>query len=126
MVLNSILHAENRLGRPVFIRDVLDSMKTKYYFAIMGMLVWLMIQDIYRNDELLSDNELSIYSVRPEMQDSPSNPTGFELYSDRIKRIYASYELDQRLRIIPGPETKTVNFNQLKEILISKDLARNE
>jgi hypothetical protein len=67
MVYNSIVHAENRLNRPVYIRDVLDSMKAKYYFAMVGILAWLMIQDIYRNDELLSDNELSTYSIRTEM-----------------------------------------------------------
>jgi hypothetical protein len=40
--------------------------------------------------------------------------------------MFNTYELDNRMRLIPGPETATVNFNELKAILMSKDLSRNE
>ena len=40
--------------------------------------------------------------------------------------MYGTYLLDQRLKIVPGPETKTVNFNWLKNLLLSKDLWRND
>ena len=43
MVINSVVHAENRLGRPVFIRDIIDSMKAIYYFALSGSFVWLIV-----------------------------------------------------------------------------------
>ena len=33
--------------------------------------------------------------------------------------------LDEALRIRPGPETPRVNFVNLKELLLSTDLARN-
>jgi hypothetical protein len=59
------------------------------------------------------------------MQDSQTNPTGYELFSDRIKRMYSTYQLNHRLVLLPGPETKTVNFTWLKELLQSKDLSRN-
>lgn len=110
MVINSVVHAENRLGRPVFIRDIIDSMKAIYYFAIPGTLIRILTFDFYRNDELLGDNELHTYTARQEMQDTPTNPTGYELFSDRIKRIYPNYILNNGLRIIAGPKTETVNF----------------
>ena len=58
------------------------------------------------------------------MQDRPENPTGFELFSDRMKRQYPSYVLDDELKLFPGPKTSVVNFNTLKEILLSTDLTR--
>lgn len=33
--------------------------------------------------------------------------------------------LDEVLKLVPGPETPTVNLQKLKDILLSKDLARN-
>jgi hypothetical protein len=60
------------------------------------------------------------------MQETETNKTGFELFSDRYYRQYPTYQLDDRLRVMPGPDTETVNFAKLKEILLSKDLSRNE
>ena len=40
-------------------------------------------------------------------------------------RLFPSYVLDDRLRIRPGPETPLINFTNLKELLLSTDLARN-
>jgi hypothetical protein len=60
------------------------------------------------------------------MQDCPTNKTGYELYSDLIHRVYPTYKLDDRLRLVPGPDTPTVNFSVLKELLLSKDLSRND
>ena len=42
-----------------------------------------------------------------------------------MHRIFPTYVFDERCRIRPGPDTQRVNFNSLKELLLSKDLARN-
>ena len=41
-------------------------------------------------------------------------------------RVYPTYKLDEKLRVRPGPESQRVNFVQLKQLLLSTDLARNE
>jgi len=46
--------------------------------------------------------------------------------SDRHVRKYPGYLLDERCRARPGPNTPTINFQQLKDILLSTDLSRNE
>ena len=43
-----------------------------------------------------------------------------------MARIYPGYEIDERCRVRPGPETETLNFTELKELLLSTDLTRNE
>ena len=87
--------------------------------------MWMVMHELFRNDELLADHESNLYSVRPEMQDTPTNPTGFELFSDRDEIKFPTYELGDNLRLIPGPDTPTVKFSWLKDLLLSKDLARN-
>ena len=47
-------------------------------------------------------------------KDSP-----FELCSDRIARMFPEYEVDLDGRFHPGPDTNTINFNTLKELLLS-------
>jgi hypothetical protein len=80
------------------------------------------LQELFRNDDLLADAEETAYSARPDMQDSPDNPTGFELFSDRVKRLFPTFTLTNALKLMPGSETPTVNFTHLKELLLSKDL----
>ena len=46
-------------------------------------------------------------------------------FSDRFTQTFPSYVLDDRIRIRPGPETPVTNFANLKELLLSKDVARN-
>jgi len=49
------------------------------------------------------------------------------LYSDRIETLYPGYKLtEDRLKIIPGPQTPVINLASLKELLLSKDLSRME
>ena len=90
------------------------------------MPVGLILINMVLDDQLLADSEGVTYSARPEMQNTPENPTEFELYSDRIERMFPSYALEDNLRIVPGPETPTVNFDWLKELLLSKDISRDE
>lgn len=59
------------------------------------------------------------------MQDKPENQTGFELYSDRVKRFWPKHVLDKQLKVFPGPDTPTVKLSQLQELLLSRDLERS-
>ena len=48
------------------------------------------------------------------------NETGFELCSDRLAKDLPHYDFDERGRVRPGADTHTVNFDYLKELLLSK------
>ena len=59
------------------------------------------------------------------MQHTDENQTGFYLYSDRVVTLFPGYIVDPQMRIRPGPDTPVVNFNYLKELLLSKDFSRS-
>jgi|LakMenEpi03Aug12_release.lakeMendotaPanAssembly.Ray.scaffolds.fasta_scaffold361108_1 hypothetical protein len=85
----------------------------------------MILGELFRNDDILTDAFENHYSTQKAMQDSPLNKTGFELYSDRIARIYPTYVLNDNLKLQPGPTTETISFNTLKDILLSTDLSRD-
>lgn len=91
------------------------------FIAMLG------IYDLLRNDEVLTDRQTDIFTLKKELQKSAANPDSeFETFSDRMARVFPTLELDDKLILRPGPKTETINFKQLKEILLSKDLARDE
>lgn len=77
------------------------------------------------NDEILADMACARWTLNPALQSTAEKPTEFELFSDRINRMWPSYVLDARNRLRPGPETPTINLAWLKELLLSKELSRN-
>ena len=83
------------------------------------------LQDLWKADECLADHENNQFSLNTDLQSKADKPTNFELYSDRMVRIFPTYVFDSRCRVRPGPETQRVNFDALKNLLLSNDLARN-
>ena len=59
------------------------------------------------------------------MQSTPERPSDFELFSDRVTRLFPTYVLDDRLHVRPGPNTPRVNLLHMRELLLSRDLTRN-
>ena len=125
-VYESLVEAERRCGRPVMRNEVWAVHKEIGQIVFPAVFkLWMVLGELYRNDEILTDAFENRYSAQKEMQDNLQNKTGFELYSDRITRIYPSYVLDGTLKLQPGPTTETMNFNTLKDILLSTDLSRD-
>jgi len=61
----------------------------------------------------------------PCLQKSATNPKStFELYSDRIVSKFSKYNLNATSHLLPKPTTPTINFDQLKELLLSEDFSR--
>lgn len=59
------------------------------------------------------------------MQDKEGHPTKFRLFSDYFSLKYSDYLFDENKRVfVPKPETPVTNFNQLRDLLLSKDLSR--
>ena len=48
----------------------------------------------------------------------------FMLYSDRIVSKFPGYLLDATLTLVAGPYSELINFSQLKELMLSKDMKR--
>ena len=84
------------------------------------------LYDMVRNDEILVDDEMNRYTMAASLQRTDDNETDFELTSDRLVRKYPGYILDEGMRIVPGPGVPVVSFKWLKELLLSKDLNRNQ
>ena len=87
--------------------------------------VFIALQDIYKKDEILADYEHNLWSLNPAHQSTEANPTEFEIFSDRIHRLWPNCILSSRCAIRPGPDIPTLNFAQLKELLLSKDISRD-
>ena len=80
--------------------------------------------DLVRNDELLTDDMMNRYTINRKYQRSSNNNEQFEFLSDRMARKYPRYEMDSRCFIVPKKGTPTVKFSWLKELLLSKNLSR--
>ena len=79
--------------------------------------------DLFRNDELMCDTECHRISVDRNHQRTAENETEFELFSDRYQRRFLNYQLVDRLRFQPGPNTPVLNWNFMKDLLLSTDLS---
>ena len=117
--------AEKEKGRAPYIVEVSQVMKRDSKFPIpMNDFVRVACYDLFRNDELLLDRELHRVSANPANQRTEQKVTEFEVFSDRYQRMFSQYKIGDRLRLLPGEKTPVVNFKQLKDILLSKDLSR--
>ena len=76
---------------------------------------------MYKDDAILADKEMNRYSLDIKNQDSALRQTQFTLCSDRMEQMFPGYQLDKKCRVIPGKSTPTINFSELKQLLLSKD-----
>ena len=72
----------------------------------------------------MCDTECHRISVDRNHQRTAENETEFELFSDRYQRRFSNYQLVDRLRFQPGPDTPVLNWNHMKDLLLSTDLSR--
>ena len=122
--MRALVRAEQAKGAPVYLCEVFrawDSMipKVTTFFVLVGL------QDLYRNDEILCDKEINRFTTNRAYQKTAENDTEFELFSDRMQRLYPTYQFDHKCRLRPGPETPRTNLNELKSLLLSTDLERD-
>lgn len=65
----------------------------------------------------MADSAQDKYSLNRNLQRDPlqENCSEFELWSDRFKRIYPSYQLEKdSFKIMPTQDTTTLNLKELK------------
>ena len=128
-VYSAISSAEFKKGKPVHLLDILKELMHKaengevqlppdFTFACPKMCPYVF--ELFRKDEIMSDKMMDYFSVDPAMQCMFGNSTGFELCSDRLAKDFPQYVFDERGRVRPGADFHSVNFDYLKELLLSK------
>ena len=70
--------------------------------------------DLYREDLILCDAEMNRYSLDKTNQSTAERQTEYDLCSDRLVTKFPTYQFDEKCRIVPGPDTPTFNFRDLK------------
>jgi len=63
------------------------------------------VYDLFKDDLVLSDAEMNLFSLRPDLQRTASNESPFELCSDRMQRLYPTYSLSDEGVFQVGPKT---------------------
>ena len=106
-ILTVIRRVEEKLQRPVYFIEIYrEALKYANETGETLLIRSQDLQNIFRDDLVLGDAELNLYSLDAKNQRSwPNNPNGMELCSDRMQRLYPSYKLDERGRFLPGDET---------------------
>jgi hypothetical protein len=84
--------------------------------------------DLYCDDKVLANNDVTMFSLDPKDQSTPENPTQYKLYSDRFADQADHLEIrpNKALKLYPKAGTPTTNLDELRELLLSTDLSRNE
>jgi len=118
--------AEEERGSPGYLPDIRRAINQRNHLIGPGSpLFRSALMDLYRNDQVLCDREMDRFTLNPEMQHKEGvNETGFELHSDRFTRMFPGYYLTDKGLMEPKEGTPTVNFDNLREVLLSKDLSR--
>ena len=84
------------------------------------------LYELYRTDQILADTEMNYFSMKPEYQSQKDQLTGFDLCSDRMAKSFNTYTFDEVGRMIPNENARLINYNQLRELLLSTNLSREE
>ena len=118
--------SEKEKGSPVYLTEIYQYAYPRSWRPILPKdLFILALEDLYYNDEILADKDFHKYSIDPAQQHTEDNPTGMRLYSDYFAEKYPQCTVDAKLgKLNPKPGSERVNFNELKELLLSKDLSR--
>ena len=81
--------------------------------------------DLYLQDELLASLNGEQFSLDPYQQRSHNNAVSvFELFSDRRQRCFSGYDFKPNGCIVPKETTPTINYNTLRDLLLSTDKSR--
>ena len=124
MLIEAIRTIEQRENRPVYQIEVQTYvLKEKLMDPSEITLLRIQLYNVFKSDLVLCDAECNRFSLNMELQrNEETNPDGvFEHCSDRIERLFPTYLLDDEFHFIPGPLTPTINFDNLKALLLSTD-----
>lgn len=95
-VKRALYDAEQAKGGPVYLVDIYrEYTRTSYMPLKNTFVIFGCLQDLYMNDEILSDEKFDLLSLNPELQNKEGNPTKFRLCSDYFSIKYSKYDYSE-------------------------------
>lgn len=77
------------------------------------------LHTLYREDTFYADPVFHKYSLTGP--DGSETKRLFERFSERFLRIFAGYQLDNKMRVVPKPETTVLNLKSVIDLLKSRN-----
>ena len=79
--------------------------------------------NLFKDDLILCDKECNLFSLDKSRQRGAymNTESPFELCSDRLQRLFPDYILTTNCQFMPGPTAEKINFNTIKNLLLSRD-----
>ena len=115
----SIGEAERLKGSPGDTAEVTSVVHMNYTTKIYMSVLWAILQNMYREDQIYCDRQFIYWSLSPDGEGKED----YENFSTRFKRLHEGYHLDKGMVIRPNPETRKINLNELVALFKSKDEA---
>lgn len=124
----ALMTAEQRKGAPVYMIEIYGEWKRSqfcHYIYNSHVSIIACLWDLYTNDECMTDCEFNRFSADSSRQHIDfQDETGLYLYSDYYSKKYGHLQLDDAGVLYPKEDTPTLNFEYLRDLLLSKDLSR--
>ena len=93
-VIEALKIAYEKRGGPVYTCEVHEELKKISYNPVKFMhLTKNTLWNLFADDKILCNRELTLYSLNPLDQSTLENESEFELFSDRMARIGPGYDL---------------------------------
>ena len=131
-VMNAVVKAEKRKNAPVNFIDIYrvwkalnETESTAQGNDALWEVKYALI-DLFKQDEILGDKEMSRFSLNAVNQSTKQQARDFDLCSDRLAIKFPTYNFDSVCKVMPGTSTNKFNFDQLKALLLSKDLSMDK
>ena len=106
----ALRRAEEKLGRPPYTVEIFAEWNSMIP-ALAPPFLQAGLGDLFKNEEILADFTMERFTLNPAKQRTAENPTEFELFSDRMVRLYPKYEVTaDRCLIRPGPDARRTNL----------------
>ena len=101
-IKQAVHDAENKKQEPAYIVDIYRSVVDLGHFANPSITeVRKALFDLYRNDELLADEQMNRFTLEFETHERGLTSTGYESCSRRMERKFSMYKFDEKRRIVP-------------------------
>jgi hypothetical protein len=93
-IMLALRSAQKKRGGPVYYCEIHDEFKkTSYHVFKWGLFTRNTLFNLYSDDLILANKELTMYSIDAADQSTDDHETEFELYSDRMARIAPDLEI---------------------------------
>ena len=101
-VFNAIRNAEAKKKSPVYLIEIYKVFKSEDSTDLSLSAFKDIVFDLFRNDQVLANQEMTKFSLQIQNQNQIQSPTEFNLCSDWFVSRYPSYVFDSQCKVKPG------------------------